>query len=414
MLDEPLNALPTPGKQSLALRVKPNAEAKLRAGHPWLYDNAITRISREGLPGDTAVVFDRKGRFLAAGLYDPASPIRVRLLVHRQAEQIGPQLFARRLSDAHAVRAPLLQSETNGYRLIHGANDGLPGAVIDRYDDTYVLKLYSTAWVPRLRALLDELVSLVSPHRIVLRLSRQLQKRPQELYGLTDGLVLLGNQLKGAVTFLENGLLFEADVLHGQKTGFFLDQRENRQRVGDLAAGKTVLNAFSYSGGFSLYAARGGALAVIDVDQSVEALTAARRHFALNSGLPQVAAARHKVLQGDVFAVLPELAAEGRQFDVVILDPPAFARRKSEVERALSAYGHLARLGLAVLKPGGTLVASSCSSRITAEMFYDLVNQAARGAGRPLQEMERTAHGLDHPITFREGAYLKTLFARAP
>ena len=414
MLAELLNTLPTPGNHSIALRVKPAAEGKIRAGHPWLYDNAITRISHDGSPGDTAVVFDRKGRFLAAGLYDPASPIRVRLLVHHQAEQIGPQLFARRLRDAQAVRDPLLQLDTNGYRLVHGANDGLPGVVMDRYDDTYVLKLYSTAWVPHLQALLDELVSLVSPQRLVLRLSRQLQKRPQELYGLTDGLVFLGNQLTRAVPFLENGLLFEADVLHGQKTGFFLDQRENRQRVGDLAAGKTILNAFSYSGGFSLYAARGGAVAVTDVDQSVEALNAARRHFELNSGIPQVAAARHRVFQGDVFAVLPDLAAEGRQFDMVVLDPPAFARRKSEVERALNAYGRLAHLGLAVLKPGGIIVASSCSSRVTEEMFFDVVNRAARGAGRPLQEMERTAHGLDHPITFREGAYLKTLFARAP
>jgi 23S rRNA (cytosine1962-C5)-methyltransferase len=227
-------------------------------------------------------------------------------------------------------------------------------------------------------------------------------------------MVLLGGTVKQEVAFKENGLDFEADVLRGQKTGFFLDQRENRQRVGDLSAGKTVLNAFSYSGGFSLYAARAGAVEVTDVDQSAEALDAALHHFEINSGIPAVDGARHVVRQGDVFAVLPDLAKEGRQFDVVVLDPPAFARRKAEIERALNAYGRLARLGLAVLRPGGTLVASSCSSRVTEEMFFDMVNRAARGVGRPLQEIERTGHALDHPISFREGAYLKTLIARAP
>ncbi len=411
---EAVNVLPLPTKNPLAVRVKPGAEGKLRAGHPWLFENSITRISREGKPGDIAVVFDRKGRFLAAGLYDPASPIRVRLLVHRQPEQIGPPLFARRLVDAQAVREPLLNSGTNGYRLVHGANDGLPGAVIDRYAGTYVLKLYSSAWLPHLRFLLSELEQHIAPRRLVLRLSRQLQQRPRDLYGLADGMVLLGNVVKRAVEFKENGIQFEADVLRGQKTGFFLDQRENRQRVGDLASGKTVLNAFSYSGGFSLYAARAGAVEVTDIDQSVDALNAARRHFRINSGIPALAAAKHVVRQGDVFTVLPDLAAQGHQYDVVVLDPPAFARRKSEVERALNAYGRLARLGLAVLRPGGTLVASSCSSRVTEEMFFETVNGTARGVGRPLLEIERAGHALDHPISFREGAYLKTMIARAP
>jgi len=413
----PLNLpsqIPKPNRQRLAVHVVPYVERALRDGHPWLFESAITRINRNGRPGDVAVVFDRKNRFLVAGLYDPASPIRVRLLVHREPQEISRELFAARMAVAFQRRLPLLESGTDGYRLIHGANDGMPGIVIDRYAQTYVLKLYSAAWVPYLSLLVDELVRLAAPERVVLRLSRQLEKDPGTLYGLADGQMILGSPPEGLVEFIENGLLFEADVLQGQKTGFFLDQRENRSRVEGLANTRIVLNAFSYSGGFSLYAARGGAVAVTDIDQSSHALAASERHFELNERFPKVARAKHEIIQGDVFAVLPDLAEQGFRYDLVILDPPAFAKRQDEVDRALAAYGRLSRLGLAVLKPGGILVASSCSSRVTAESFNATVHQAANDLGRPLAEIERTGHALDHPIGFKEGAYLKTLFAYAP
>ena len=410
---DPLDGIPGPNDQRLAVRVKPHVERALRDGHPWLFEQAITHVSREGAPGDIAVVFDRKKRFLAAGLYDPTSPIRVRLLVHREPKEISPALWARRLKKAEKIRAPLTDSGTNGYRLIHGANDGMPGVVADRYKQTFVLKLYSAAWIPHLRDLLDELVVLVGLERVVLRLSRQLQKKQAALYGLANGQTLFGPPPDGLQPFTENGLLFEVDVVRGQKTGFFLDQRDNRQRVGELSQGKTVLNAFSYSGGFALYAARGGASEVTDVDQSMPALAAAQRHFELNRHYPGVAASEHLTIGGDVFTVLPDLSAAGRRYDMVVLDPPAFASRQEEVPRALRAYGRLARLGLAVLRSGGILVSSSCSSRITADMFYETVNNAARDKGRRLQEIERSGHALDHPIGFKEGAYLKTLFATA-
>ena len=413
----PLNllaAIPEPGEKRLAVRVEPHVERLLRAGHPWLFESAITRISREGAPGDVAVVFDRKKRFLAAGLYDPASPIRVRLLVHQQPQEISPALFRARMRAASELRSPLLETKTDGYRLIHGANDQLPGIVVDRYGQTYVIKLYSAAWVPHLRLLVEDLIHLAAPDRVILRLSRQLHKEKEHLYGLLDGQTLVGQPPDSPQKFFENGLLFEADVLHGQKTGFFLDQRDNRHRVEGLSNAKSVLNAFSYSGGFSLYAARGGAVEVTDIDQSMPALEASKRHFELNNHFPGVAATTHHLLLGDVFSVLPELAAQGSRFDMVILDPPAFAKRQEEVSRALGAYARLARLGLAVLRQGGILVSSSCSSRVTADMFFNTVRDVADSAGRPLQEIERTAHALDHPIGFREGAYLKTLFAKVP
>jgi 23S rRNA (cytosine1962-C5)-methyltransferase len=215
------------------------------------------------------------------------------------------------------------------------------------------------------------------------------------------------------VPFTENGLRFEADVLRGQKTGFFFDQRDNRARVGKLAAGRRTLNVFAYSGGFSLYAAQGGAPEVLSLDASVPALAAAERNFALNRDLPAVAACRHTVLAADAFEALVELRGRGERFGLVIVDPPALAKRENEVERAVLAYARLTGLALGVLAPGGTLVMASCSSRVTAERFIATVNRAAQQAGRPLHEIERTGHALDHPVRFPEGGYLKCLFATA-
>jgi len=248
-----------------------------------------------------------------------------------------------------------------------------------------------------------------------LRLGRTMQSELEYLYGLDDGLVLFGPELDGPVVFRENGLRFEADPVHGQKTGFFLDQRENRARVEKLAGGKTALNVFAYTGGFSVYAARGGARAVVSIDVNRPALAAAARNFALNRDHPAVAAvaATHEALAEDAFEALTRLGSDGRRFDLVIVDPPAFAKKQAEVERALSAYGRLTHLGLGVLQSGGTLVMASCSSRVGADEFFTTVHRAAERAGRPLREIERAAHPLDHPIGFKEGAYLKCLFATA-
>ncbi|MEZ4726782.1 MAG: class I SAM-dependent rRNA methyltransferase [Caldilineaceae bacterium] len=307
----------------------------------------------------------------------------------------------------------LLDGDTTGYRLVHGENDGLPGLVIDRYDQTLVIKLYTAAWLPHLADLLSALTTVQPAARWVLRMSRTLQKMPEHGYGLADGLVLAGPPLTGPVIFLENGLRFEADPIHGQKTGFFLDQRENRARVEGLAAGKRVLNVFAYNGGFSLYAARGGARQVTSLDISRPALAAAERNFALNQQMSSVAAADHQLLVGDAFQLLAQMGAAGQRFDLVIIDPPSFAKQQSETERALAAYAQLTRLGLGVLQTGGTMVLASCSSRVSAETFFATVTQAAAQLKRPLQVFDQMTHALDHPIGFPEGAYLKCLYATA-
>jgi 23S rRNA (cytosine1962-C5)-methyltransferase len=344
----------------------------------------------------------------------------VRVLQHGAPATIDPSWLCARLAAAAAEREALAASDTTGYRLVHGENDGLPGLVIDRYETTLVAKLYTLAWVPWLPVLRAALEQVCPGACLVLRMSRELAHHPEYLYGLADGAILAGELPDSAVLFKENGLWFEADVIKGQKTGFFLDQRENRARVGRLASGRRTLNVFAYSGGFSLYAARGGAPEVLSLDASGPALEAARRNFALNHHLPSIAASRHSVLAADAFAALPDLRRSGRRFDLVIVDPPAMAKQDAEVSRALQAYERLAGLALDVTAPGGTLVMASCSSRVSAADFYTAVHRAAARAGRPIVEIERTGHPLDHPIrrsacfAFPEGAYLKCLFATVP
>lgn len=401
-----------PAERNIAVHVSQSAQRAIRQGHPWLYAQAIERQSHEGQPGDLAVIFDHKRRFLAVGLYDPASPIRVRVLQAGEPAPIDAGWFAQKIADAVQRRAPLAaDASTTGYRLIHGENDGLPGLVLDRYGDTCVLKLYTAAWVPHLSAVLPALARAAEARRVVLRLSRAVADDGQFLYGLKPGQVLYGPPLEGPVQFLENDLRFAADVVQGQKTGFFFDHRHNRERVEALAEGREVLNVFAYSGAFSLYAARGGAWRVVSQDMSAPALAAAVGNFALNGDKARVAAAEHEVLEGDAFAALRTLRGN-RAFDMIVVDPPSFAGSMAEVPGALRAYERLTRGALQLLRPEGIVVMASCTARVTAEQFFGTVLDTAQQAGYALEEIAHTGHGLDHPIGFAEGAYLKCLFAR--
>ena len=394
------------------LRVGPAGERALRHGSPWLYDTWIEE-EEPGAAGDLAVAFDRKRRFLAIGLYDPTSPIRLRVLSHTPA-RIDAAWFQERLAAAVALRAPLSEAaaQTDGFRMVNGENDGLPGLIADRFADTCVLKLYSPAWIPHLTEIQTGLAALGNWQRVVLRLNRSMQTAPELLARHTDGEILSGAPLDGPVLFRENGIVFEAEPVIGQKTGFFLDQRDNRARVEALSAGREVLNVFSYTGGFSVYAARGGAASVTSVDLSVPATKAACRNFSHNKNDPRIAACRHEPVAQDAFVALEDMHRRGQRFGLVILDPPMFAQSRAQVENALTAYARLTRLGLSVLEPGGILVQASCSNRVPAEDFFACVHQAASEAGRPLREIERTGHALDHPVAFPQGAYLKCLFAR--
>jgi 23S rRNA (cytosine1962-C5)-methyltransferase len=386
------------------------AESILRSGHPWLFADSIREQNRAGQAGELAVIYDRKDRFLAAGLFDPDSPIRVRVLHAGKPRTIDRTWWSERLTRALEARQALFDEQTTGFRWVNGESDGWPGLVLDRYDRTLVLKLYTAAWLPRLEEIAGLITGRLSPERIILRLSRNIQDYAKRQFGRVDGVILNGPPLDGPVTFLETGLRFEADVLHGQKTGFFLDQRENRRQVEALARGRDVLNAFSFSGGFSLYAARAGARSVTDLDLSAHALAGAKRNFALNASNASVASCRHELVQADAFEWLKQ--PPGRRFDLVILDPPSLAKREVERPGAIRAYGGLASSGMERLAPGGILVACSCSAHVTAEEFFQAVRKSALEAGRRFEELRTTHHAPDHRATFKEADYLKAIYLR--
>jgi 23S rRNA (cytosine1962-C5)-methyltransferase len=384
------------------------AESVLRAGHPWLYADRIREQNRSGQLGELGVIYDRKDRFLAVGLFDPDSPIRLRVLHTGKPEPVNRDWWRRRLDRALERRRGLFDDQTTGFRWIHGESDGWPGLVLDRYAATLVLKIYTAAWLPRLEEVLSLLREVLRPERVVLRLSRNIQETAGNVFGRKDGDVLEGSVPEHTVVFRESGILFEAEVLRGQKTGFFLDQRENRRRVETLAGGRRVLNAFSFSGGFSLYAARGGAVAVTDLDISAHALASAKRNFALNAACASIAACRHETAQADVFEWLG--GNEKGKFGMVILDPPSLARREPERGGALRAYERLASLGIGLLSGKGILVACSCSAHVTAREFFDTVRRASGRCGREFEELATTGHAPDHPATFQEAEYLKAIY----
>lgn len=410
-----MRAAPSPsaGAKSarLRLRLTATAESIVRGGHPWVFADSVKEQNRAGIAGELAVIFDRNDKFLAVGFFDPESPIRVRILHVGKPLVIDREFWRARLDAAVKRREGLFDERTTGYRLINGESDGWPGLVLDRYDTTLVVKIYTAAWWERLEEIAALMQAQLRPARIVLRVSRNLERRsPTRLDGDILFAIPSGPETGAPVVFREHDVRFEADVWKGQKTGFFLDQRENRRLVESFARGRTVLNAFSFSGGFSLYAARGGAKSVTDLDISGHALDSARRNFVLNEGDKTVAASRHESIQADAFEWLAGNA--GRQFDLVVLDPPSLAKREVERAGAIRAYAKLAGDGLQHLRPGGVLVACSCSAHVSAEEFFGAVRQAAHKSGRSFSELQTTRHAPDHRATFPEAEYLKGIYLK--
>jgi 23S rRNA (cytosine1962-C5)-methyltransferase len=397
----------------LRLRVTAAAETQLRGGHPWVYGDSIREQNRDGAPGELAVIYDRKDAFLAVGLFDRQSPIRVRILHAGKPQTIDAAWWATNLARAVERRRGLFDERTNGCRLINGESDHWPGLVLDRYDQTLVLKLYSEVWLPRFAEISDLVRAQLKPERLVLRLSRNIQAAARKSISAEDGQIIYGTPAtsdEARPTFLENGLRFEVDVYHGQKTGFFLDQRENRRIVESMAAERRVLNAFSFSGGFSLYAARGQAASVTDLDISAHALASAKRNFGLNQSDPGVASCAHEMVQADTFDWLE--GNERRMFNLIVLDPPSFAKRETERSGAIRAYERLTSLGIQHLARDGIVVSCSCSAHVSAEEFFQAVRRSAAKSGRTFQEIQTTRHAPDHAATFKEAEYLKAIYLR--
>ena len=407
-----LPALPPVPERRLAVRLTPDALRQVRGGHPWVYAEAITSApdgAESSEPGALAVIFDSKRNFAAIGLWDPTSPIRIRILHVGKPRSIDDDFWRDAITSAASKRASLPQSGTTGYRWIHGENDGLGGLIVDRYSDTLVVKVYSAAWLPHLESIVRALVEVGEPDRIILRFGRRAQAdQSVQADGLTDGMVILGDAPLAPIEFLENGLRFGADVVEGQKTGHFLDQRDNRRFIGEVSKGANVLDVFCCTGGFSVYAASGGARAVHSVDISAPAIANTLENFARN---PETSTTSHQTTTGDAFKVLADLALKGSQYDIVVIDPPSFASKASEHGGAIRAYRKLAELGLEVLKPGGRLLQASCSSRVSEDELVSVVAGAVTATGRERTEQRVFGHAVDHPVGFVQGRYLKAITA---
>lgn len=388
----------------IAVKVSSKAETIIKKGHPWVFEDSIVKMNKPGKAGDLCILFDQKhNKVFAIGLYDPDSPIRIKIIANKGSQKIDPDFFESKINKAFSIRRPLLETQTNSYRLVHGENDGLPGFVADVYADVLVVKLYTKIWYPYLKILLEALINTLQCKAIVLRLSRKLQKDSDA--GFSDGQIVFGVLDNEVVDFVEHGVHFSADVIRGHKTGYFLDHRHNRKEVGKRSSNKTVLDVFAYAGGFSVHALVGGATKVTSLDISTQALAMAERNAQLNAFT-----GNHQIVADDAFKALNRKIGEKKTFDIVVIDPPSFAKSKKEIEQAKRKYFQLATLGIQLTNKGGTLVLASCSTRVDAESFFAIHDEAISQSNKKTKRLKTTMHDIDHPIGFEEGAYLKCAY----
>ena len=392
----------------IRLRLKPGRDESVRRRHPWVFSGAIAEADGDGSDGRAEVV-DASGRRLARGAYSTDSQIVARLWTFED-RAVDAALFRERFAAARRLREEVLPPETTGYRAVNSEGDACPGVLLDIYGEAAVLELLTggtQTWRGDLEAAARE---VFDPKRLVVRETGSARDRGERSPNSSPP---GGGSREGGgdiAPFLENGLRFFADLGSGQKTGFFLDQRDNRARLKALANGRRVLNLFSYSGAFSVAALAGGASRSVDVDSSARVLALAREHRALNA----LSADDSDFVQADVFEDLRRRAAEGQHWDVVVCDPPAFAKKKSDVDRAARGYKDVNRLAMSLVAPGGWLLTCSCSGLVSADLFQKIVFSASLEAGASFALTARQGAGPDHPVSLDcpEGEYLKGLWLR--
>lgn len=389
----------------------PGKERSLFRRHPWIFAGSVASLEGRARPGDTVEVHAHDGRFLGKAAWSPASQIRARVWSFDQDCIIDDAFFRRRVSEAVARRAllPELRGQ-QGIRLIHAESDGLPGVVADRYGDTVVVQLTSAGADKWRRAIVSALVRATGCARVY-------ERSDSDVRGLEGLEPVVGwchgeEPGEGGIVIEENGVRMGVDVAGGHKTGFYLDQRDNRLLLRELSADKRVLNCFCYTGGFSLQALAGGAREVVSVDSSGPALTQAARNLAMN---PHLDASRAQWREADVFAELRALRGAAEPFDIIVLDPPKFATSAAHAERAARAYKDIALCAFRLLPPGGMLMTYSCSGGVGLELFQKITAGAALDAGREARILRRLAGAPDHPValSFPEGEYLKGLLVVA-
>ena len=393
--------------KNLAVKLSNKGEQHVMKNHPWVFSNSIEKVSKDPKTGDLAIVFAKKNnKVIGIGLYDIDSPIRIKM-IHTSPEKVvvNEAFFHKKIEKAYQKRAELLRTNTNSYRLLFGENDGFPSLIADVYDSVMVVKLYSEIWMPFLETILKSLQEVSKAQTIVIRLSRNVQKSTN--HSLKDGDVVFGVLENEVVEFVEHNVKFSANVIKGHKTGYFLDHRANRKRVGEFSKNKTVLDVFSYAGGFSVHALYNGAKEVTSLDISKQALEIAIENGKLNEYVGV-----HKTIAGDAFEELRKLISKKITFDVVVIDPPSFAKQASEIELAKKKYAQLAKLGAQLTAKKGLLVLASCSSRVVADDFFG-INEDVLESGKCRFKTElQTYHDIDHPVGFPEGAYLKCGYYR--
>ena len=399
-----------------SLILKSGREKSLLRRHPWVFSGALDILNGNPQSGATVDVRAADGLFLARAAYSPSSQIRARVWSFDPDEVIDADFFRRRILAALARRTIFFPSPhfpqanggieggTDAFRLVHAESDGLPGLVVDRYGDVLVMQILTAGCEFWRETLADLLLEATGATAIYERSDADVR----ELEGLQPRVGLLrGPKIESRITISEYGLKFLVDIEHGHKTGFYLDQRANRNRVGQLAAGRDVLNCFCYTGGFSIHAARGGAKSVASVDTSADALAVGQENAALNG----IQAEGFEWLEADVFTGLRKFRDQNRSWDLIVLDPPKFAPTAAQAEKAARGYKDINRLAFKLLRPGGILVTFSCSGGIDAALFQKIVASAALDAGVDAQIVETLTQGPDHPVSihFPEGAYLKGL-----
>jgi len=397
------------GDVAAALRLKPGRDKSLRERHPWVFSGAIASVDGNPGSGETVDVLRDDGTFVARAAYSPSSQIRARVWTFDAREAIDDAFFAHRVANAVAARAAMLDARHSGCRLIHGESDGLPGVVADRYGDTVVLQL-SAAGADRWR---EAIVGVLAAATGAACIYERSDAEVRTLEGLPSRTGVASGALPAEVILMEDGLAYRVDVVSGQKTGFFLDQRDSRAAVRALAAGRETLNMFCYTGGFTLAALAGGATRVLSIDSSADALALGRENLA---GNPALDASRAEWQEGDAFAALRTLRDKAASFDLIVLDPPKFAPTMAHAERAARAYKDINLLALKLLRPRGLLATFSCSGGVDAALFRKIVAGAAQDAGTDAAVVGRFGASADHPVTlaFPEGEYLKGLLIRKP
>ena len=380
------------------ITLRKTRETRVRGGHPWIYASEIEKVEGAFENGDIVDVADFRGKFIGRGFYNPQSQISLRVLT-RNDEPCDRAFFARRIRDAWEYRK--LLCDPDSCRLIYSESDFLPGLVVDKFSDILVFQSLGLG-IERIKDMLcDLLMEIVQPAGIWERSDVPVRR----LEGLEQTTGLLRGTVPDVVEMRENGIRFLVDVKHGQKTGFFLDQKQNRAAIAPLCRNARVLDCFCHNGSFSLHAAKYGARSVLGVDISEEALETARRNADLN-GFENVA-----FQAANCFDLLREQTEAGEQYDLVILDPPAFTKNKAAVQSALRGYKEINLRGLKLTRPGGFLVTCSCSQHVLPEMFQDVICQAARDAKKRIRLVEYRTQGYDHPILPQsvETKYLKTM-----